>query len=40
LATDADALHANRERVLSIPGLALVVPGHGEAVVPDDSRPR
>jgi glyoxylase-like metal-dependent hydrolase (beta-lactamase superfamily II) len=40
LATDADALHANRRRVLSMPGLALVVPGHGEAFVPDDSTPR
>jgi glyoxylase-like metal-dependent hydrolase (beta-lactamase superfamily II) len=37
---DPDALHANRERVLSIPDLALIVPGHGEAFVPDASTPR
>ena len=40
LAVDPDALHANRERVLSIPELILIVPGHGEAFAPDADTPR
>ena len=39
-ATDPEALHRNRERVLSLPGLAAVVPGHGPRFVPDDATPR
>jgi glyoxylase-like metal-dependent hydrolase (beta-lactamase superfamily II) len=39
-ATDPDALHANRERVLSLPGLARIVPGHGPAFIPNDETPR
>ena len=39
-ATDPDALHANRRRVLDIPGLALVVPGHGPPFAPTASTPR
>lgn len=39
-AEDPDALHANRERVLSLPGLALIVPGHGPAFAPDGGTPR
>lgn len=38
--TDPDSLHANRARVLAIPDLAFVVPGHGEPFVPDASTPR
>ncbi len=37
---DARLLHANRERVLAIPDLSLIVPGHGEAFAPDASTPR
>lgn len=40
LAEDLDALHANRERVLALPGLARIVPGHGPAFAPDDATPR
>jgi glyoxylase-like metal-dependent hydrolase (beta-lactamase superfamily II) len=36
-AVDPEALHANRRRVLSIPGLALIVPGHGEPFAPTPS---
>jgi len=39
LAEDADALHANRERVLALPGLARIVPGHGPAFPPDGTTP-
>jgi glyoxylase-like metal-dependent hydrolase (beta-lactamase superfamily II) len=39
-ATDAATLHANRERVLAIPDLVLIVPGHGEPFEPDGSTPR
>ena len=39
-ATDADALHANRERVLALPGLARIVPGHGPHFVPGGDTPR
>lgn len=38
-ATDADALHANRARVLGL-SPRTVVPGHGASFVPDDSTPR
>jgi glyoxylase-like metal-dependent hydrolase (beta-lactamase superfamily II) len=36
---DHEALHGNRGRVLALPGLARVVPGHGPAFVPDDGTP-
>jgi glyoxylase-like metal-dependent hydrolase (beta-lactamase superfamily II) len=39
-ATDGVALHANRGRVLSIPGLALIVPGHGPQFTPTAATPR
>ena len=39
LAEDLDALHANRERVLALPGLARIVPGHGPAFAPNASTP-
>jgi hypothetical protein len=39
-ASDPDALHANRARVLSLPGLARIVPGHGPAFAPNDDTPR
>jgi len=38
-ATDPDALHRNRARVLALPGLAKIVPGHGPQFAPDDSTP-
>ncbi|MEU7868810.1 MBL fold metallo-hydrolase [Dactylosporangium sp. NPDC049140] len=37
-ATDLDALHAGRERVIAL--AALIVPGHGPAFTPDASTPR
>lgn len=37
-ATDADALHRGRARVLEV--AFLVVPGHGPAFVPDEHTPR
>jgi glyoxylase-like metal-dependent hydrolase (beta-lactamase superfamily II) len=40
LAEDAAALHANRERVLALPGLARIVPGHGPAFAPGPDTPR
>jgi hypothetical protein len=39
-ASDAAALHGHRARVLTLPGLARIVPGHGPAFVPDDDTPR
>lgn len=39
-ATDPVALHANRRRVLALPRLAQIVPGHGPAFVPSDATPR
>ena len=36
---DHEALHGNRARVLGLPGLARIVPGHGPAFVPDDGTP-
>lgn len=39
-ATDLTALHTNRARVLSIPSLAQIVPGHGAPFTPDASTPR
>jgi glyoxylase-like metal-dependent hydrolase (beta-lactamase superfamily II) len=39
-AVDPESLHANRRRVLGIPGLALIVPGHGEAFAPTAATPR
>lgn len=38
-ATDPDALHRNRERVLALPSLARIVPGHGAAFVPGGDTP-
>ena len=39
-ATDPDALHAGRRRVLAIAGLGLIVPGHGAAFRPDATTPQ
>ncbi|HUY78852.1 MAG TPA: MBL fold metallo-hydrolase [Ktedonobacterales bacterium] len=39
-ATDLAALHRQRARVLAIPGLTLIVPGHGPAFAPTDTTPR
>lgn len=39
-ATDPDALHASRARILALPDLVLVVPGHGTPFVPSDATPR
>jgi len=38
LASDADALHAGRRRVLEV--ATVVVPGHGRAFRPDENTPR
>lgn len=38
-ATDLDALHAGRARVLDL-GVVSIVPGHGPAFAPDASTPR
>ncbi len=40
LATDQALLHANRARVLEIPGLSLIVPGHGAPFAPTAATPR
>jgi glyoxylase-like metal-dependent hydrolase (beta-lactamase superfamily II) len=39
-ATDPDTLHRNRERILTLPELARIVPGHGSAFVPGGATPR
>lgn len=39
-ATDLPALHRGRERVLQIPGLRLIVPGHGAPFAPSPTTPR
>lgn len=39
LATDLIQLHANRERVLSVERLSLIVPGHGAAFTPGEKTP-
>lgn len=39
-APDRDVLRASRERVLGLPGLSLIVPGHGPAFVPGPGTPR
>jgi glyoxylase-like metal-dependent hydrolase (beta-lactamase superfamily II) len=39
-ATDPEALHRNRERVLGLRGLVTVVPGHGPQFVPGVTTPR
>lgn len=36
-ATDLAALHQQRARVLAIPGLSLIVPGHGPAFAPTNA---
>jgi glyoxylase-like metal-dependent hydrolase (beta-lactamase superfamily II) len=33
-ATDQEALHRNRERILALPGLTRIAPGHGAAFTP------
>lgn len=38
LATDADALHLGRARVLEVS--TLIVPGHGDPFVPDEATSR
>jgi glyoxylase-like metal-dependent hydrolase (beta-lactamase superfamily II) len=38
--SDPEALHRNRERVLALPGLARIAPGHGPAFVPGPQTPR
>ena len=40
LAEDPASLHAGRERVLALPRLALIVPGHGPAFAPGPDTPR
>ena len=37
---DQEALHRNRERVLALPGLARIAPGHGPAFAPDQRTAR
>jgi len=39
-ATDPETLHRNRARVLALPGIARIVPGHGAPFVPGDDTPR
>ncbi|MGZ3598305.1 MAG: MBL fold metallo-hydrolase [Ktedonobacterales bacterium] len=39
-ATDLAELHTNRARVLRIPSLVQIVPGHGPSFTPDASTPR
>ena len=39
-ATDPVALHRNRARVLALPDLARIVPGHGATFAPGDDTPR
>ena len=36
-ATDLTALHQQRARLLSVPGLALIIPGHGPAFTPSEA---
>jgi glyoxylase-like metal-dependent hydrolase (beta-lactamase superfamily II) len=40
LATDLAQLHTNRQRVLAIEHLRLIVPGHGASFTPDEATPR
>jgi glyoxylase-like metal-dependent hydrolase (beta-lactamase superfamily II) len=40
VATDTAALHASRARVLGLPGLTRIVPGHGSPFVPSAGTPR
>jgi glyoxylase-like metal-dependent hydrolase (beta-lactamase superfamily II) len=39
-AVDSEALHAGRRRVLGLPGLARIVPGHGVPFTPSAATPR
>jgi glyoxylase-like metal-dependent hydrolase (beta-lactamase superfamily II) len=39
-APDPALVHANRERVLALPGLVRIVPGHGPAFEPASDTPR
>jgi len=38
-ATDPETLHRNRARVLALPGISRIVPGHGAPFVPGDDTP-
>jgi glyoxylase-like metal-dependent hydrolase (beta-lactamase superfamily II) len=38
-ATDPQLLHRNRRRVLELPGLVRIVPGHGDAFEPGPGTP-
>jgi glyoxylase-like metal-dependent hydrolase (beta-lactamase superfamily II) len=40
LATDLTQLHTNRQRVLAVEQLSLIVPGHGAAFTPGETTPR
>lgn len=40
LASDPALIHVHRERVLALPGLVRIVPGHGPAFEPSPSTPR
>ncbi|HET8844420.1 MAG TPA: MBL fold metallo-hydrolase [Ktedonobacteraceae bacterium] len=40
LATNLDQLHANRQRVLQVAQLSMIVPGHGAPFKPDKQTPR
>jgi glyoxylase-like metal-dependent hydrolase (beta-lactamase superfamily II) len=39
-APDPELVHENRARVLALPGLVRVVPGHGPAFAPSGDTPR
>jgi glyoxylase-like metal-dependent hydrolase (beta-lactamase superfamily II) len=39
-ATDPGALHEHRERILGLPGLVRIVPGHGAPFAPGPQTPR
>jgi glyoxylase-like metal-dependent hydrolase (beta-lactamase superfamily II) len=39
-ATDLEALHRGRARILAIPDLRLIIPGHGQPFTPSDETPR
>jgi hypothetical protein len=39
-APDAELLHLNRARVLALPGLRTIVPGHGAPFEPGPDTPR
>jgi glyoxylase-like metal-dependent hydrolase (beta-lactamase superfamily II) len=39
-ATDPQALHRGRERILGLDGLHLIIPGHGAPFAPSEATPR